>query len=65
MRGSPFRPLLAVCTITVFAAVGVIIPAAPAAAADLGDAWTDKARYAPGELVTVTAEVSACGHQHD
>jgi hypothetical protein len=55
MRGSPFRPLLAVCTITVFAAVGVIIPAAPAAAADLGDAWTDKARYAPGELVTVTA----------
>lgn len=61
MRSSPFRRRLTAVTIAGLAVAGIIVPAAPAAAADLGDAWTDKARYAPGEQVTVTAEVSGTG----
>lgn len=55
------RRASATIAITALAAAGIIIPALPAAAADLGDAWTDKARYEPGEQVTVTAEVSGTG----
>ncbi|MGO3478807.1 MAG: glycoside hydrolase family 66 protein [Brachybacterium tyrofermentans] len=36
-------------------------PSADPSASQLGDAWTDKARYAPGESVTVTAEVQGSG----
>ena len=56
MRSSPFRRRFTAVTIAGLAVAGIVVPAAPAAAADLGDAWTDKARYAPGEQVTVTAE---------
>jgi dextranase len=61
MRSSPFRRRITAVTIAGLAVAGIVVPAAPAAAADLGDAWTDKARYAPGEQVTVTAEVSGTG----
>ncbi|MGX5697568.1 glycoside hydrolase family 66 protein [Agromyces soli] len=61
MHCPPVRRRMAVAAVAALAAAGVMVPALPAAAADLGDAWTDKARYAPGEQVTVTAEVSGTG----
>lgn len=61
MHRPSFRRRTAVIAIAALATAGIVIPALPAAAADLGDAWTDKARYAPGEQVTVTAEVSGTG----
>lgn len=61
MRSSPFRRRTAVITIAGLTVAGIVVPALPAAAADLGDAWSDKARYAPGEQITVTAEVTGTG----
>ncbi|WP_197517504.1 glycoside hydrolase family 66 protein [Microbacterium karelineae] len=56
------RQAAAAAGIAAVAAALAIAPTLPAAAAaDLGDAWTDKSRYAPGETVTVTAEVSGTG----
>lgn len=61
MHTTPLRRRFAVGAVAALAAAGALVAAPPAAAADVGDAWTDKARYAPGEQVTVTAEVSGTG----
>lgn len=56
-----FHRTLGACAAVALIAVGVVLPALPASAATVGDAWTDKARYAPGQQVTVTAEVAGSG----
>lgn len=61
MPRSAVRRLLGGCAITALAAAGLSVPALPAAAAEVSDAWTDKARYAPGDPVRISAEVSGTG----
>ncbi|GAB3173297.1 hypothetical protein GCM10027059_44050 [Myceligenerans halotolerans] len=61
VRRPRFLRRLGMCAIAALAAAGAMVPAPPAAAAEVGDAWTDKARYAPGEQVEISAEVTGSG----
>lgn len=56
-----FSRTLGACTTLALVASGVVLSAFPAAAATVGDAWTDKSRYSPGQQVTVTVEVAGSG----
>jgi hypothetical protein len=59
--GTRLSRTLGACVTAALVAAGVVVPALPASAATVGDAWTDKARYSPGQPVTVTAEVTGSG----
>ncbi|MEV5348321.1 glycoside hydrolase family 66 protein [Streptomyces achromogenes] len=46
----------------VLAASGLaFVPASPASAAGVSDAWTDASRYSPGQEATVTAQIDGSG----
>lgn len=64
MHSSPFSRRVAVAAVAALALAGIVLPTSAAKAADVGDAWTDQSRYAPGQAVTVTAEVSGTGPVH-
>ena len=62
MHITPLHRSLGIGAIAACVIAGMLVPqAAVAAVSQLGDAWTDKARYSPGESVTVTAEAQGSG----
>lgn len=58
-RRARFVAAAALCA--ALASAAIVVPATSASAATVSDAWTDKARYAPGQQAVITAQVSGTG----